>query len=246
MRLIMFGISSPNTMRQDEVAVLQGQRLPAQNPRLERPEDEREHEHHRPHPAVAQVRGDDDEQRDRRNHEKHVRQEVDNLVDDPAHVGGGDAERRGDDGREDAGRDAEEQRPAGAHDDLREDVAALVGRPEQMVPRRRLACGEDVEIVWVLDGDQRRDQCDEHHEADHRESGARLGVAQQEDEPAGNTQPPRDPPRRRREREVEGRVELRHQLVRSRGSRTRFRMSMNRFARITQMDSTTRSDCASG
>ena len=41
---------------------------------------------------------------------------------------------------------AEDQRAAGAEHDLREDVAALVGRAEQVVPRRRLMGGEDVEV----------------------------------------------------------------------------------------------------
>ena len=51
---------------EDEVAALQRQRLPAQDPGLERPEDEREDDGHRRHPAALQVPRGDDEERNRR------------------------------------------------------------------------------------------------------------------------------------------------------------------------------------
>ncbi len=142
MRLIMFGISSPKTMRQvdspaalaasDEVAALQRQRLAAQDPRLERPEDEREDDDHRPHAAVLQVAGDDDEQRDRRDDEEDVDQEVDDLVDEPADVGGGDAEDRGDRGRERAPR----RRRAAASAGRRATTCEKMSLPWSVVPKR--------------------------------------------------------------------------------------------------------------
>ena len=52
---------------------------------------------------------------------------------------GRDAEGRGDCGGEGGSRDAEQQRPPRADDDLREDVAPLVGRAEEVVPGGRLA-----------------------------------------------------------------------------------------------------------
>ena len=247
----MRGVDSPAALRrEDEVAVLQRQRLPAQDPRLERPEHERDHDEHRRHAAALQEAGGDHEQRDRRDDEEDVDEQVDDVVDEPARVGGGDAEDdregRGEEGR--AG--AEQQRPARAEHDLREDVAALVGGAEEVVPRRRLPRGEQVEVVRVRDADPGSDHGDHHHEADHREPGGGLRVAQHEREPAGHVEPAADAPRRSREREVdrgvEGGIELRHQAVRRRGSRTRLSRSMIRFATITQTERTTSSACASG
>ena len=74
---------------------------------------------------------------------------------------------------------------------------------------------------------------------------ADLRLREQE-QPAGDAQPAVDALRRSGEPEVEGRIELGHQSVRSRGSRMRLTTSINRFARITQIDSTTRIACASG
>ena len=162
-------------------------------------------------PRFFRYAGDDDEQRDRRDRQEDVGQEVHDLVDDPAHVCGGDAEDRGDGGGEHTGCRAEQQRAPGAEHDLREDVAALVGRPEQVVPRRRLPGREDVEVVRVRDGDERRDQRDDHDERDHGEAGARLRVLQQERDPTGKVQPSPTHALGRRCEQVEGRVELRHQ-----------------------------------
>src|SRR5437667_389691 len=80
----------------------QRQRLPAQDPGLERPEDERQDDGHGRHPTALQVPGGDDEERYRRDREEDVRQEVDDLVDEPARVGGGDPEDRREPGREHA------------------------------------------------------------------------------------------------------------------------------------------------
>ena len=61
----------------------------------------------------------------------------------------------------------------------------------------------------------------------------------------GTLQPP--VPARRHRGQIEcDRVELRHEPVRKRGSRTKLRMSMSKLAKITQRESTTRSACASG
>jgi len=78
--------------RLHEVPVLKRQRLPAQDARLERPQRQAEDEDHRRHAARLQVGRDDDEQRDCRDDEEDVRQEVDRLVDEAARVGGEDAE----------------------------------------------------------------------------------------------------------------------------------------------------------
>ena len=93
--------------------------------------------------------------------EEDVGQEVDDLVDDPARVRGDDPEHGRERGREQRGGGTEDQRAPCSEHDLREDVASLVGRSEQVVPRRRLPGGEDVEVGRVCDGDPRGDQRDE-------------------------------------------------------------------------------------
>ena len=95
------------------------------------------------------------------------------------------------------GRDAEEQRAARAEDDLREDVAPLVGGTEEVVPRRRLPGVEEAEARGVADRDERRDQRDHHHEQDQEEADARLGVAEQQLHPAGYGEPAARRPDRR-------------------------------------------------
>ena len=91
----------------------------------------------------------DDEQRDGRDDEEDVRQEVDRSSTMPPEyaaripsvaainvASAPDAAPR-------------MQRAPGAHHDLREDVAALVGRPEQVVPCRRLPCVHQAECRGV-------------------------------------------------------------------------------------------------
>jgi len=68
--------------RLHEVAALERQGLSAQDARLERPERQPQDEDHRRHPARFEVARDDDQERDRRNDEEDVGQEVDDLVDD--------------------------------------------------------------------------------------------------------------------------------------------------------------------
>ena len=63
-----------------EVAVLQRQRLAPQDARLERPEHDGEDDDHRSHPARVQVAREDDQERNRRDDEEDVGQEVDALV----------------------------------------------------------------------------------------------------------------------------------------------------------------------
>ena len=82
--------------------------------------------------------------------------------------------------------DAEDQRAARAEDDLREDVAALVGRAEEVVPRRRLLRRGEVEAGRVVDGDPRRDHRDDDHEGEERQAEARLRVGEEQGEPAGD------------------------------------------------------------
>ncbi len=89
---------------------------------------------------------------------------------------------------------------------------------------------------------------DEHGEADHRGAEASLRVGEQERDPARDAEVAADAFRRYFPGEVDGgaecRVELRHQAVRRRGSRTRLSTSMSRFATITQTESTTSRACA--
>ena len=235
--------------RQDEVAALEREGLTAEDARLERPEDEREDDRHRTHALCLEVDGDDDEERDRRDGEEDIREQVDELVDDAAGIRGGDAENGRDERRERAGHRTEQKRAASADDDLREHVASLVGRPEQVVPRRCLLRCEQVEVVRMGDRDERGDDRDDDDEGNQDEADARLRVAQEEREPAGDPDaPPADTAcvaGRYADVEDSG-IDLRHQLVRSRGSRTKLRRSMTRLATITQTESTTRIACASG
>ena len=89
---------------------------------------------------------------------------------------------RGDDGRDRAGRGAEQQRAPRAPRDLREDVAALVGRAEEMVQRRccRASRSEKSVALLALD-EQRREQAEQDHpgedeEPDARPSGSRAAA----------------------------------------------------------------------
>src|SRR5439155_2966121 len=104
---------------ENEVPALQRQRLTAQDPGLERPEDEREDDGHRPHATALQVPRGDDEERNRRNREEDVRQEVHDLVDEPTGVRGGDSEDRRDARGDHTRGGAEQERAAGAEHDLR-------------------------------------------------------------------------------------------------------------------------------
>jgi hypothetical protein len=70
----------------------------------------------------------------RRIRETDVDHEVDDVVDEPAHEGRCDAEGRRDSCCEGGSRYAQQQRPTRADDDLREDVAPLIGRAEEVLP----------------------------------------------------------------------------------------------------------------
>ena len=175
--------------RLHEVTAAQGESLPAQDARLECPERQSEDEDHRRHAAGLQIRRDHDQQRDRRDDEEDVRREVDDVVDDPARVRGENAQGGSEDGCEDGRGEAEDERPTRAEDDLGEDVASLVGRAEEVIPRRRLPRGEHVEVGRVLDRDQRRDQSDDEDEGDEQQAEARLRVRQEDLEPTRQVQP---------------------------------------------------------
>src|SRR6185312_11174198 len=104
------------------------------------------------HAAVLEVPGDDDQQRDCGNGQADVDEKVHDVVDDPTRVCGGDTEDRGQRGGEHGGCRTEQKGAPSADHDLGEDVAALVGGAEEMVPRRRLPRGEQVEVVRMGDG----------------------------------------------------------------------------------------------
>ena len=87
---------------------------------------------HRPHAAVLEVAGDDDEQRDRRNDEEDVDQEVHDVVDEPARVRGGDAEDRGERGGERGGRRSR----AAASAARRSTTCEKMSLPWSVVPKR--------------------------------------------------------------------------------------------------------------
>src|SRR5262249_48009018 len=121
-------------------------------------------------------------------------------------------------------------------------------RSKKVVPGGRLAGRQQVEGVRVGYGDPGGDDRDHDHGSDHQETESRFCVREQERYPARQVEAAARCPRRRLEREVEGadrRMELGHQDVRRRGSRTRLSTSMIRFATITQIESTTSNACAS-
>ena len=103
----------------------------ASNAHSVRPEDQ----DHRRRSAALQVGRDDDQQRDRRDHEEDVGREVDERR-RPSRR----SRRRGCRGvaasavASVAAAAPEEERGARAPDDLREDVGALIGRAEEVVP----------------------------------------------------------------------------------------------------------------
>ena len=82
--------------------------------------------------------GDDDQERERRDHEHDVREHVQELVDDPAAVAGGEADERPEQPGEPAAEDADDEARAHAVDELRVDVLARRGRPEPVLRRRRV------------------------------------------------------------------------------------------------------------
>ena len=233
-----------------EVAVPQQQRLASEDARLERPEGQREDQDHRQGAAASQVGRDDDQERDRRDDEEDVREEVDDLVDQSARVGGEDAEHRRERRREERCGGAENERTACTEHDLGEDVAALVGGAEEVVPRRRLPRREQVEVGRVGDRDPRCDQRDDDHEADEHEPEERLRVPREQGQPAGQPQPAAAPRRHDGERECLGlddrRLQLRHQEARTRGSRTKLRRSMTKLDAITQRAKTSSRPWVSG
>ena len=94
------------------------------------------------HVAVhVQVRGDDDQDRERRDHEHDVREHVQDVVDPAAAVAGREADGRADHPGDPAADGADEERGAQAVDELREDVLAERGRAEPVLRRRRAVGG---------------------------------------------------------------------------------------------------------
>ena len=90
-------------------------------------------------PSDAQVGGDDDQDRERRDHEHDVREHAEDLVDDAAAVAADESDRHRDDRGDRAGERADDEARAEPVDELGEDVLARGGRPEPVLPRRRLA-----------------------------------------------------------------------------------------------------------
>jgi hypothetical protein len=108
---------------------------------------------------------------------KDVDEHVDDLVHHAAAVGSGDAEDRRECRCQCCGTHAEEKRTACSDDDLREDVAPLVRRPEEVIPGRGLTSVQEAEAVRIADRDERRDERDEGNGADHEQADPRLRVS---------------------------------------------------------------------
>src|SRR5579859_2816057 len=123
---------APYPGRLEEVPVAQRQRLRAQLPGGIRPAGEGQHRDHDQRAGAVQVTRDDDEQREQRDDQQHVGDDVQHSVPEAAQVGGSDSDQHRDAGRGDAYAECDKQHGPGAVDDLREHVLAEAGRAEQV------------------------------------------------------------------------------------------------------------------
>ena len=163
----------------DELALAQREHLRAHDARRPRPAGDREHEHDDAGPAardpprvVLQERRHEHRERYERDHEEPVVEEGQHAVDPAAEVAGADAHDRSDHGRRDAGDEADDERDAGAEQELREQVAPRLVRPEPVRGRGPLEAVREVEAARrerILGRDQRAEDRHQHDERDHRE-----------------------------------------------------------------------------
>ena len=138
----------------DEVARLQREGLRAHRPRRPRPRGQADQDRLGRVAVHVDVRGDDDQDRQRRDHEHDVREHVQDVVDPAAAVAGGEADGGAEEPGDPAADDADEERRAQAVDELGEDVLAERGRPEPVVGRRRLV-GRPAELERLVVREQR-------------------------------------------------------------------------------------------
>jgi len=120
----------------EEVASAQRQSLRAQLARPVRPAERAEHDHEREEARVPLVGGDDDDQREDRDHEDHVRDQREDAIRLAAEVAGRNTDDDRDHSRKAADRERDQDRLARPEDELREHVLAVGRRAEQVVDRR--------------------------------------------------------------------------------------------------------------
>ena len=126
-----------------------------------------------------QVCGDDDQDRERRNHEDDVREHVQDVVDSAAPVARGEPDDRPDQPREAAADRPDEEGRTQPVDELRVDVLAERRRPEPVLGRGRLV-GGPAEPERRVVGEERAEESDREEDEDDAEAQDELPVPEGE------------------------------------------------------------------
>ena len=224
--------------RLEEVARAQRERLRAQLPGAVRPAEHAEHDHEREQPGVPLVGRDHDDQREDRDHQDHVGDQREDPVGRAAEVAGGDADDHRDHRRQAADEQRDQERLARPEDELREDVLAVGGRPEQVVERRPEPGRVDLR-PRVVRRDLARDRREHDEDEQQPEPDEGLLVAEDRAEEVGADAAPGRLLRRAGADGRAGRLDRvrdrgeRHPRSRVRGSRIAVAMSAARIASRT-------------
>ena len=164
--------------RFEKLAVPQRERLGAQLPGAVGPARDGDHADQHQQPSVVEVRADDDHQRQGREDEEDVGEEVEGVVPQPAEIRRRHADDHGYGRRGQAGGERDEQRLPGAEDELGEDVLSDPGRAEEVSPRR-LQHLVECQSAGVVRSYERRKDRDQDEEAEDGQAGERLAIAHQ-------------------------------------------------------------------
>src|SRR5580704_3558018 len=165
---------APHPRGLEEFPVAQRAGLGAQLARGVGPRDADDDRDHHSGAGPVQVAGDDDQQRERRDDQQHVGDQVQHAVPGPAEVGGGHADQRGEERGAEAGPERDQQHRAGAVDHLGEQVLAERGRAQQVRARWTEAARVDLGTRVVV-RDHPGEQPDQDEEREQR--CARGGLA---------------------------------------------------------------------
>ena len=156
-----------------ELPRLQRERLRPDRPRRPRPRRQPDEDRLGRVAVHVDVRGDDDEDRERRDDEDDVREHVQDVVDPAAPIAGGEADRGAEEPGDPAADDADEEGGSQPVDELREHVLAERRRPEPVLRRRRLV-GRPAELERRVVREQRPDERERRGTRGRRRGRART------------------------------------------------------------------------
>ena len=168
----------------DEVTAADRQRLGPDHPRAPGPAQPGEHQDGRGLPGARQVAEQDDQQRQRGDHQEHVAEQRQQVVPDAAEVARRHADEHRQDGGDHADQEAELQRQPDAGQQLRQYVLAGLGGAEQVRGIRRVQRQGQawVLVARVIRRDERPDDGGEHEQPE--QDRACLGLQRQAPPPA--------------------------------------------------------------